>query len=75
MALYTLVEAEEFFEIAKTAYKNALTNKSYDVSNRSKENQKIADLKKEMDSWADTVAKLKSGASSGPTVKRVISHV
>lgn len=74
MARYTLEEAKEFYDIAKTAYKNALTNKSYDVSNRSKENQKIADLKKEMDSWADIVYKLENGISSGPTVKRIIPY-
>ena len=75
MARYTLAEAKEFYDIAKTAYKNALTNKSYDISNRSKENQKITELKKEMDTWADLVDKLSNGTSTGPKFKRVIPNV
>ena len=75
MARYTLAEATEFYEIAKTAYKNALTNKSYDISGRSKENQKIESLKKEMDDWASVVDDLKNGRSSGIKVARGIAHV
>lgn len=75
MARYSLTEATEFYEIAKTAYKNALTNKSYDIANRSKENQKIEELKKEMDFWADTVDRLTNGKSTAPTVARMIPYV
>ena len=75
MARYTLTEAQEFYDIAKAAYKNALTNKSYDISGRNKENQQIEALKKEMDFWADIVDNLKNGASRGPKVSRVIPYV
>jgi hypothetical protein len=72
---YTLTEAQQFYDVAKKAYLNALTNKSYDTTNRSKSNQNIADLKKDMDYWADIVWKLKSGKTTGRTVKRAIPYV
>ena len=77
MARYTLIEAQEFYDIAKIAYKNALTNKSYDIAGRNKENQRIESLKKEMDYWADIVASLKSGGNGRSTisVRRVIPYV
>ncbi len=75
MARYTLLEAQEFYKIAKTAYKNALTNKKYDIRDRSKENQYIKDLKTEMDYWADIIDQLQNGASSAPTVKKMIPYV
>ena len=75
MALYTLAEALEFYETAKKAYLNALTNKRYDVPSRSKENQSIKELKKEMDYWSGVVLKLKSGSGSNMQVKRIIPHV
>ncbi|WP_297525143.1 hypothetical protein [Sulfurovum sp.] len=75
MAKYTLSEATEFYDMAKEAYKNALSNKSYSISDRSKENQKLESLKKEMDHWAGVVFNISSGHSGGPVVKRVIPYV
>jgi len=75
LARYSLAEAQQFYEVAKKSYLNALTNKSYDTSNRSKSNQTITDLKKEMDYWADIVDKLSNGKTTGRTVKRIIPYV
>ena len=72
MARYTLQEAEEFYYAAKSAYLNALSNKSYDVNNRSKENQKIESLKKDMDYWAKIKNDLAKGRGTGRIVKRGI---
>ncbi len=72
MGSYTLEEATAFFDAAKAAYLNALTNRKYDVGSRSKENQSIADLKKNMDFWALEVAKIGGALPRGPRVKRVV---
>jgi len=52
-----------------------MTNKSYDVAGRSKENQKIESLKKEMDYWAGIVNALKSGKTNAMQCKRIIAYV
>ena len=75
MAAYTLLEATEFYDMAKTAYKNALSNKSYDIAGRSKENQKIESLKKEMLYWKGVVDDINAGIGGGPKVKRGIAYV
>lgn len=55
-SLYTLEEATTFFTSAKEAYLAALSTKSYQIKDRAKYNQELRDLKKDMDSWAETVA-------------------
>jgi hypothetical protein len=72
---YTLDEAQEFYDLAKTAYKNALTNRRYDIAGRSKENQQIEALKKEMNYWKGVISDIKAGKKSGIKVKRVVTYV
>ena len=70
MARYTLAEATAFYEAAKSAYLNALTNKSYSVSGRNKENQDIDRLRKDMERWKLEIDAINIGRkSSGPIVK------
>jgi len=61
----TLAEAQENREIALTAYRNALTNKSYDVSGRNKENQTVGDLRKAFEQADKEVDILLGVRSSG----------
>ena len=72
MASYTLSEATEFYEEAKTAYKNALTNKRYGVSGREKENQALTSLKKEMLYWKGQIDII--NGKGGINVKKVIPY-
>lgn len=69
LAVYTLLEATEFFNAAKSAYLNALQSASYSHGDKSKYNQKIDDLKKDMDYWA----RIKDSLSSSS--EKAFAHV
>jgi len=58
--LYTEAEALANFESAKKAYTNALSSKSYSLGERSKTNQDLSALKKEMNYWARIVKQIQA---------------
>lgn len=61
MALFTLAEATEYFTAAKTAYKAALSGRSYEIKDRKLARQSIKELKKEMNKWGQYIEDLENG--------------
>ena len=76
MAKWTETEAQQFYDAAKDAYLKAMNSEKYEIAGRSKQNQKIESLKKEMEYWSGILDDIKTGRTPGSMkVARGIAYV
>lgn len=74
MAIYTVEELQEFYDAAKSAYKQALKSQSYSIGGRSLTRANVEELKRDVDYWAGELAKAKAGTSGGIRMIRCVPH-
>lgn len=73
MAIFTLVQAQEFFDAAKEGYLAALKMVEYTIKERSAKRESVKNLYAEMTRWAKYISDL-GGSAEMPqiTVRRIV---